>query len=473
MNNFPIFLRVRGKPVLLVGSGEAAVAKARLLIAAGADLTVVVSEAAEDLIALEANQGFRIERRSFRELDVHGMSIVIGATGIDAVDRQIARAAEEYRVPVNIVDRPELSTFIVPSIVDRGPVTVAVSSDGASPVLARRLREKIETLLPANLGRLADFLRSFRSAVKAKIGSFEDRRRFWEEVLDGQIARDVLAGHESRAREAMVSRINRPLSNHNNSPALLGGHVTIVGAGPGDPELLTIKALRALQDADVVIHDRLVGAGILDLARRDAQRIYVGKAMSNHSVPQEGINDLLIAHARAGKRVVRLKGGDPFVFGRGGEELEALRAASVDTSIVPGITAATGCAASAGLPLTHRDHASAVTFVTGHGVDGEPDVDWQALAQPRHTAVVYMGLSLAGALAANLIAHGRSPDTPVAIIENGTRENERVLTGTLSNIPDIVRTARVGAPALIVIGEVAALADAALGHVARAEAQAS
>lgn len=473
MNNFPIFLRVRGKPVLLVGGGEAAVAKARLLIAAGADLTVVASEAAGDLNALEANQGFRIERRSFRDHDVQGMSIVIGATGIAGVDAQVARAAVKYRVPVNIVDRPELSTFIVPSIVDRGAVTVAISSDGASPVLARRLREKIETLLPANLGRLADFLRSFRSAVKVKIDSFEGRRRFWEEVLDGQIARDVLAGRESQAREAMVSKINRPSSNHNNSQTLLGGHVTIVGAGPGDPELLTIKALRALQDADVVIHDRLVGAGILDLARRDAQRIYVGKAMSNHSVPQEGINDLLIAHARAGKRVVRLKGGDPFIFGRGGEELEALRAANVESSIVPGITAATGCAASAGLPLTHRDHASAVTFVTGHGVDGEPDVDWQALVQPRHTAVVYMGLSRAGALAATLMAHGRSPDTPVAIIENGTRENERVLTGTLSTIPDIVRTARVGAPALIVIGEVAALADAALGHVARAEAQAS
>lgn len=456
MNNFPAFLRLREQPVLLVGGGEAALAKARLLIAAGADLQVIAPDVVTELDELADVEHVHIGKRRVRARDFRNVGIVISATGQPDVDAWVARTADKYRLPVNVVDRPELSSFIVPSIVDRGAITVAISSDGASPVLARRIREQIETLLPANLGALAEFLRSFRGAAKAKIGSFDGRRRFWEEVIDGPIARDVLAGGEAQAREAMVSRINRPSLQTERV-----GHVAIVGAGPGDPELLTIKALRALQDADVVIHDRLIGEGVLDLARRDAERIYVGKAMSDHAVPQSGINDLLVTHARAGKRVVRLKGGDPFVFGRGGEELEALRAAGVDASVVPGITAATGCAASAGLPLTHRDYASAVTFVTGHGVDGEPDIDWQALAQPRHTAVIYMGLARAASLAANLIAHGRSPDTPVAIIENGTRHNERVVTGTLSTIPQIVRSAKVGAPALIVIGEVAALTDAA------------
>lgn len=456
MNNFPAFLRLRDQPVLLVGGGAAALAKARLLISAGADLHLVAPVVVTELSGLSEAGHLQIQTRPVRNRDLRMARVVISATGVSDVDSWVARVARGYRLPVNVVDRPDLSSFIIPSIVDRGSITIAVSTDGASPVLARRLREQIETILPSNLGVLAEFLRSFRTAVKANIKTFNGRRRFWEEVIDGPIAQNVLAGRESQAREAMVSRINRPSAQGDRN-----GHVAIVGAGPGDPELLTIKALRALQDADVVIHDRLVGEGILNLVRRDAERIYVGKARSNHSVPQSGINDLLVTYARAGKRVVRLKGGDPFVFGRGGEELEALRAAGVDTSVVPGITAATGCAASAGLPLTHRDYASAVTFVTGHGVNGEPDVDWQALAQPRHTAVIYMGLSRATTLASNLIAHGRSPNTPVAIIENGTRPNERVLTGTLSTVPHIVRSAQVGAPALIVIGEVAALADAA------------
>ncbi len=471
MNNFPAFMRLRGRRVVLAGGGEAAVAKARLLLAAGADLTVVAPDPAKELGAWGVEGKLRVENRRFRASDLRGAVLAIGANEDAALDRRVAEAARRRGIPVNVVDRPELSDFIVPSIVDRGPVTVAISSDGASPVLARRLREQIEALVPANLDRLAEFLRSFRGAVKAKIDTFDGRRRFWEEVIDGPIARDVLAGHESRAREAMVSRINRP----SEQPSLLPsetGHVAIVGAGPGDPELLTVKALRALQDADVVVHDRLVGEGVLELIRRDAERIYVGKSKSNHSVPQDGINDLLVARAKAGKRVVRLKGGDPFVFGRGGEELDALRAAGVDASVVPGITAATGCAASTGMPLTHRDHASAVTFVTGHGVDGEPDVDWHALAGDRHTLVVYMGLSRAGSVAEKLIGAGRGPSTPVAIIENGTRADERVFAGTLATMPDIVKTARVGAPALIVIGEVAALADAARDVAVRVAAQA-
>lgn len=456
MDNLPLFFRLRARPVLLVGAGEAAVAKARLLLAAGADILVVAPRGHEAFAAWDDEGRLRWERRPFEQGDVSAVTLVIGATGRHDVDDAVARAAGEQGVPVNIVDRPDLGSFIFPSIVDRSPVTIGISTNGASPVLARRLREQIEGLLPANLGTLARFLASFRGAVKAKFDSFESRRRLWEEVLDGPIARDVLAGREPAARDAMLSRINR---RRTDRPVT--GHVDIVGAGPGDPDLLTIKALRALQDADLVVHDRLIGDGVLDLIRRDAERIYVGKARSNHSVPQDEINDLLVAHARKGRRVVRLKGGDPFVFGRGGEELERLRAAGVSAAVIPGITAATGCAASAGLPLTHRDHASAVTFVTGHGVDGEPDVDWAAMARPRHTLVVYMGVARASALAAQLLAHGRAPDTPVAIIENGTRADERVITGTLATIPSLIETARIGAPALIVVGEVAALADAA------------
>lgn len=456
MDNLPLFFRLRARPVLLVGAGEPAVAKARLLLAADADLRVVAPRGLDAFDEWSQEGAVDWARRAFEADDVTGMTLVIGATGDHDVDAAVAAAARAAAIPVNIVDRPELSSFIVPSIVDRSPVTIGISTNGTSPVLARRLREQIETLLPANLGRLARFLDSFRSAVKAKFDSFDARRRLWEEIVDGPIARDVLAGRETDAREAMLSRINRRRSDE---PA--NGHVDIVGAGPGDPELLTIKALRALQDADLVVYDRLIGEGILDLVRRDAERIYVGKARSNHSVPQNQINALLVTHARAGRRVVRLKGGDPFIFGRGGEELERLRAAGISTAVIPGITAATGCAASAGLPLTHRDHASAVTFVTGHGVDGDPDVDWASLARPRHTLVVYMGVSRAGHLAAQLIGHGRARETPIAIIENGTRADERVIVGTLETVSSLVQTAKVGAPALIVIGEVAALADAA------------
>lgn len=456
MDNLPLFFRLHARPVLLVGAGEAAVAKARLLLAVGADIRIVAPSGLKE-IADSAEAGrVRWDHRKFDPADVTGMTLVIGATGDCDTDEEVAAAAREAAIPVNIVDRPALSSFIVPSIVDRSPVTIGISTNGTSPVLARRLREQIETLLPANLGRLARFLDSFRGAVKAKFDSFDSRRRLWENIIDSPIARDVLAGREPAAREAMLSRINRRQAD---APA--AGHVDIVGAGPGDPELLTVKALRAMQDADLVVYDRLIGHGILDLVRRDAERIYVGKARSNHSVPQNQINDLLVAHARAGRRVVRLKGGDPFVFGRGGEELERLRAAGISATVIPGITAATGCAASAGLPLTHRDHASAVTFVTGHGVDGDPDVDWAALSGSRHTLVVYMGVSRAGSLAAQLMEHRRAPDTPIAIVENGTRPDERVLVGTLESVSSLVRRAQVGAPALIVIGEVAALTDAA------------
>ncbi|HEX9770677.1 MAG TPA: siroheme synthase CysG, partial [Kiloniellales bacterium] len=335
-------------------------------------------------------------------------------------------------------------------------VVIGISTGGTAPVLARRIRGAIETLLPSRLGRLARFAESFRSAVAAFISDGRARRDFWDGFFDGPVARAVLAGDERAAREAMLSFVNR-----RGSPGASEGSVAIVGAGPGDPDLLTLKALAALQSADVVVYDRLVGPEILDRARRDAERIYVGKAKGDHAAGQAEINALLLDHARAGKRVVRLKGGDPFVFGRGGEEVEFLRGHGIAVELVPGITAATASAAAAGIPLTHRGLASAVTLVTGHGAEGEPEVDWAALAGSHHTVAIYMGLTTAGRVAERLIAAGRAPGTPVAVVSRATLPDQRIETGRLGELERLVRDRAIEGPALILIGEVVALADAA------------
>jgi uroporphyrin-III C-methyltransferase/precorrin-2 dehydrogenase/sirohydrochlorin ferrochelatase len=453
MDYLPTFLKLTGRPVLVVGGGEAAARKVELLHKTDAAIHVVAPRLNHALAHLAETGAIAWSARPFRPSDLDGMAVVISATTDDTADRGVAAAAQTAGIPVNVVDRPDLSTFIVPAIIDRDPIIIGISSGGAAPVLARRLRADIEHRLPARLGRLARFAGSFRSAVMAKVSDAGARRRLWETVFDGPIADRVLAGEESSAREAMLHLINR-----RNADAPHQGKVAIVGAGPGDPDLLTFKALRAMQAADIVVYDRLIGDDILDYVRRDAERVFVGKAKGCHALPQDRINQLLIDRARAGQMVVRLKGGDPFVFGRGGEEIEALRAADIAVEIVPGITAATGCAAAAGLPLTHRDHASAVTFVTGHGSEGEPDLDWPALAALDHTLVVYMGLSTAGVIAARLIDHGKQPDTPAAIVENGTRPNQRVVTGTLAQLETLVAQHAINGPALIVIGDVAALA---------------
>lgn len=450
MDRFPAFVDLKGRRVVAVGAGEALAAKARLFASAGAALDVVEETAGP------------------AAPDFQGAALAVIA-GLD--DERAARLAAEARgagVLVNVVDRPELSDFIVPSIVDRGEVTVAISTGGAAPVLARRLRASIESLLPARLGALAAFARAFRRAVAGKVAP-PARRAFWERVFDGPIAARFLAGDEGGAREAMIEAINRSQTEE------AAGVVHIVGAGPGDPDLLTLRALRLIQDADVILYDRLVGEDVLDLARRDAIRLYVGKAKADHAVPQAEIEARLIAYARAGKTVVRLKGGDPFVFGRGGEELEALRAAGVDVFVTPGITAATGCAAAAGMALTHRDRAQAVTFVTGHAKEGgEPDLDWAALASLGHTLVVYMGVSTADAIARRLVEAGRASETPVSLVENGTRPDQKIIKGALGDLGRLVADAGVEGPALLVIGEVAAFADGVgLTDLAHAAAQRS
>ncbi len=464
MKYYPAFMNLSGRPVLLVGGGEPAARKLRLLLKAGARVTAVaprinteIAELAETGAETGAKTGgVTLRRRRFRPADLEGQRLVIGATGLPAVDAEVSHAAEAAGLAVNIVDRPELSTFITPAIVDRDPVVIGISTGGAAPVLARRIRATIEALLPSRLGRLASFAESFRSAVAALIPDGRPRRVFWDGFFDGPIARSVLTGNERAAREAMLSLVNRRGSRE--APE---GSVAIVGAGPGDPDLLTLRALTALQNADVVVYDRLIGPEILDRARRDAERIYVGKSKGDHAASQDEINDLLLDHARSGKRVVRLKGGDPFIFGRGGEEVEHLRRHGISVELVPGITAATASAASAGIPLTHRGLAQAVTLVTGHGAEGEPDVDWAALAGGNHTLAIYMGLSNAGRVAERLIANGRASGTPVAVVSRATLPDQRIEIGRLGELEDLVRERAIEGPALILIGEVVALADAA------------
>ncbi len=452
MKSLPIFLDLKGRTALLVGGGAAALPKARLLRAAGATLRIVAEAPSEEFRAWAADQRIALAVRPFQERDLDGARIVIAAASDDET-RAAVEAASSRQLPINVVDRPELSSFLMPAIIDRDDVVVAVSTHGSAPVLARRLRRTLEALLPARLGPLAAFARRYRSALMAAVTDPTARRRFWEGFFDGPIARDILAGEETKAGAQMLAEINAP--GWRRAPR---GRVALVGAGPGDPELLTLKALRLLQDAEVVVYDKLIGPEILDYARRDAERIYVGKAPGRHSHGQAEINEILLREARAGKRVVRLKGGDPFVFGRGGEELEQLLRNGIEVELVPGITAATGCAAVAGIPLTHRDHASAVTFVSGQGKDGAPDLDWAALATSRHTLAVYMGVASSERLSQELIAHGRDPETPVAVIERGSLPEERKVFGALRGLGGLIAAEKVEAPALIVIGEVVRLA---------------
>ena len=464
MRYFPTFFDLDGKPCLVVGGGETAARKIRLLRKARARVTVVARRPNAEIEELAARGEVSVLRRGFVAGDLKGRVLAIGAAEDEALDARVSEAARAQGVPVNIVDRPALSSFTVPAMVDRDPLVVAISSGGSAPVLARRLRARIETLLPARLGALVRLAESFREAVRATRPEETARRRFWEDFFDGPAAEAALAGRDSEARERSLELVNRARER-----GAAAGSVAIVGAGPGDPDLLTLRAAALLQRAEVIVYDKLVGPEILDRARRDAERIYVGKSRGHHAKTQDEINALLLELARAGHRVVRLKGGDPFVFGRGGEERDYLRRQGVDVQVVPGITAATACGASAGIPLTHRDHAAAVTFVTGQGKAGEADLDWAALAASRHTLVVYMGVATAPRTAERLIAHGLAPETPVAVVENGTRPEERIVTGTLGDMPRLVEAERVAAPAIIVIGEVARHADAAR-HLASPQA---
>ena len=452
MDCLPLFHKLQGRDVLLVGGGEMALRKARVVLDAGAELRVIAPQISAQLQALVAQQG-QCVLRVYQDSDMQaGCALVLAATDDVAINAQIARQAQARGIPAYAVGVPELSSVMFPAIVDRSPLVIAVSTAGHAPVLARLARAKIETVLPASYGRLATLAARFRDQVKAALPQVSARRLFWETNLQGAVAEQVFAGREQQAEQLLAQAIE-------NADTQVRGEVYLVGAGPGDPDLLTFKALRLMQQADVVLYDRLVAPAILELCRRDALRLYVGKQASQHSVPQGQINQKLVELALQGQRVVRLKGGDPFVFGRGGEELAELAAQGIAFQVVPGITAASGCSAYAGIPLTHRDYAQSVRFVTGHRKDGELDLPWSELVSPMQTVVFYMGLGCLSDICQQLIAYGRDAQTPIAVVENGTTAQQRVFAGTLATINQQVSEFAVQSPSLIIVGEVVALRE--------------
>ena len=449
MDHLPIFCQLRGRACLLVGGGDVAERKARLLLDAGAQLTVNALTFIPQFTAWAAEGMLTLVEGEFSETLLDECWLAIAATDNDAVNQRVSDAAEARRIFCNVVDAPKEASCIMPSIIDRSPLMVAISSGGTSPVLARLLREKLESLLPQHLGHVAKFAGQLRSRVKRHFATMSERRRFWEKLFVNDRLAQSLANQNMVAVESITEQmLNEPLDNR--------GEVVLVGAGPGDAGLLTLKGLQQIQQADVVVYDRLVSDEIMNLVRRDADRVFVGKRAGYHCVPQEEINQILLREAQSGKRVVRLKGGDPFIFGRGGEELETLCHAGIPFSVVPGITAASGCSAYSGIPLTHRDYAQSVRLVTGHLKTGG-ELDWANLAAEKQTLVFYMGLNQAAAIQEQLIAHGMQADMPVALVENGTSVQQRVVSGTLSELGELAQ--QVKSPSLIIVGRVVALRD--------------
>ncbi|OGA74140.1 MAG: uroporphyrinogen-III C-methyltransferase [Betaproteobacteria bacterium RIFCSPLOWO2_12_FULL_65_14] len=447
---FAAFLDLRGKPATVVGGGPVAAQKAEALLRSGARVTVVAPELCARLGELTLLGALRHEAKRFQPGDLVGAEIVIAATDDPSVNEAVSVAARALRIPVNVADHAALSSFIMPSVVDRAPMQIAISSAGASPVLARKVRVLIEAALPFALGRLAALAARFRPASKERYPQPDARRRFWEGVMDGPVAQMMLAGNE----EGAVRALQDELQSHGPGKK---GFVSLVGGGPGNPDLLTLRALRVLQSADVLLYDYLVAPAIVELARREAERIYVGKQRDNHALGQREINALMVRLAREGKHVVRLKGGDPLIFGRGGEEIEALAAEGIGFEIVPGVTAASGAASYAGIPLTHRDYAQSCVFATGHLKDGTTQMDWKALVRPRQTVVVYMGVHGIEKICRGLIEHGLAADTPAAVVEKATLPAQRVVEGTLASLPGKCTSEKAKPPALLIVGEVVRL----------------
>ncbi len=455
MRFLPIFLDLRSGQVLLVGSGELARAKLRLLLAAGASVRWHATDGNYDVSSLDADAIARIEQaRSDPSTSDLSDVIAVLCAGAGDLGPAMSARAKAVGLPVNVMDDLAHSTFIFPAIVDRGDVVVAVGTGGASPVVARRVRERIEAMLPARIGDLATFIGRWRKFIHGRIAEFPLRRRFWERVVDGPIGALVLAGRADEAEHALKN-IADPSAFAGAQAGEVAGRVTLVGAGPGDPDLLTIKALRALQDADIIFYDELVSPEVLDRARRDAARVAVGRRVGKPGIGQNAINKLLIEAAQSGQRAVRLKGGDPFIFGRGGEEVEALREAGVAYSVIPGITAGLGAAAEFDVPLTFRHEALRITFLTAHKARDAEIVDWTALTDRKMTVVVYMGMTAAPAIRAGLLAAGRSPQTPVGVFARATRPDSQAVVGALENLPALVREID-GGPAILVIGDVVA-----------------
>lgn len=447
MDYFPLFHRLEDQKVLVVGGGVIALRKISLLERSCDQIHVIAPEIHSEI---KQKSSCVCNERNYQAEDLKGSYLVVVATDDQQLNQQISKQAKADGILVNVVDDPELCNCIFPSIVDRNPLLIAITSSGKAPVLARSIRAKLESTIPASYGQLAQLVGKFRQAVKARFSSMDDRLSFWEKVIHGVTAEHVYAGRLNEAEESLQAELD--------NPDLQGrGEVYLVGAGPGDPDLLTFKALRLMQQADVVLYDALVSDAILNLARRDAERIYVGKRKSNHALQQSEINELLRDLALKGQRVLRLKGGDPFIFGRGGEEIDLLAESNVPFQVVPGITAASGCASYAGIPLTHRDYAQSVRFVTGHLKDGTINLPWPELIAKGQTLVFYMGLSGIDTICSQLIQNGMSSKTPIALVQKGTTPEQRVLAGTLENMPERVKLEKPVAPTLTIVGEVVSL----------------
>lgn len=451
MQYFPIFLDTTDINCLVVGGGEVAARKVELLLKTSADITVVAPWVCDTLLKFAKQEKIQLIVRPYSESDLSDKQMVFVATDNSELNIQVHDQARAQKILVNVVDNTPLCQFITPSIIDRSPIIIAMSSGGVAPVLLRYLRQKLESVIPQKISLLGQFSEKFRESVKKRFKSVTERRYFWEDVLDGDIAENLLQGNQQLAEHKFLEK----LSSDQASKTV--GEVYLVGAGPGDPDLLTFRALRLMQKADVVVYDRLVSPEILELVRRDAEKIYVGKAKSKHTVPQNEINELLAKEALAGNRVVRLKGGDPFIFGRGGEELETLIEYGVNFQVVPGITAASGAASYAGIPLTHRDHAKSVVFATGHLQDNSINLNWKGLAQPDQTIVFYMGLTGLPIICEQLVNHGLASDTPIAMVQSATTLQQKVVTGTLENIQQLAEAAGIKPPALIIVGSVVSL----------------
>ena len=449
MNFLPIFVNIRQKPCLVVGGGKIAARKIELLVKAGAQVQVVSPQLCNETASLKEEAKIEHINREFEASDIDNKNIVIAATNDQQVNKTVSELAQAQNIPVNVVDAPDLCSFIVPSIIDRSPVQIAISTGGSSPVLARTIRTRLETCIPSAYGKLGALLESFRESVKQRFSDVDKRRKFWESVLQGPIPELVFSDQNDKAYTAL----QKVIDDANEHPSF-EGEVYLVGSGPGDPDLLSFKALRLMQSCDVVVYDRLVSQPIMDLVRRDAERIYAGKERSNHAIPQEGINQLLADLAKQGKRVLRLKGGDPFIFGRGGEEIETLIDQDVAFQVVPGITAAQGCASYSGIPLTHRDYAQACIFVTGHLKDESINLNWKMLAHPNQTIVFYMGLQGVKVICEKLIEHGLKPSTAAALVQKGTTPDQKVVIGDLTNLAELVVSNNIKPPTLIIVGDV-------------------
>ena len=452
MELLPIFLNIRDRKCVIVGGGSVALRKANLLSRAQASVHVISTSISEELEVLCRASNGAAMRQPFTPAHLEGAALVIAATDDGAINLAVSAAAKSLNIPVNVVDKAELCSFMMPAIVDKAPVLVAISSSGTAPALTSKLKEMIEIMIPGSIDKLANLLGSYRARVKDTIANLDQRRQFWQDLLESEVPELIYAGNEDAAIEAIEQRLRDRLQAAGAGGKM--GEVYLVGAGPGDPDLLTLRALRLMSKADVVLYDRLVSDEIMQKLRPDADKIYMGKEQTKQGVEQETINELLVRLAREGKRVLRLKGGDPFIFGRGGEELETLAQAGVPFQVVPGITAASGCAAYAGIPLTHRDHAQSVRFLTGHLREGTLDLEWEHLVREKQTLVFYMGLSGLQTICEQLIAHGMAADTPIAVIQQGTTRRQRVISDQLGSMPVLAKKTGIKAPTIIIIGSV-------------------